>query len=499
MARNGVETSMPDTSQTHSQRSILGAGSVSYHQARMKHWDAVAAAGNERSRWARYYQKRLAEVYKFAVPPGRRILEIGCGGGDLLASLKPSFGVGLDLSRNMLQLAHRRHPELHFLQADAHNIPLTGTFDVIIFSDLFNDVWDVQGILEEVHAMSRPDTRLIINIYSRLWEIPLTLAQRMGLAQPTLTQNWLTVDDIYNLLSLSQFEVIRSWTEFILPTGIRLLAALFNKGAVRFWPFRHLALTNFILARPSPIASLHNNAEPKVSVIVPARNEAGNIHQIFERIPKMGRETEIVFVEGGSSDDTYTAIEQEMALHPEKHTQLHRQSGIGKGDAVRLGFEKATGDILMILDADLTVPPEYLPRFYKALCERKGEFINGVRLVYPMEKQAMKFLNLLGNKFFSLAFSWLLGQSIKDTLCGTKVLWKDDYLRIAANRHYFGEFDPFGDFDLLFGAAKLGLKIVDLPIRYRERTYGTTNIQRWKHGMLLLRMVLFAAARIKFV
>ena len=203
----------------------------------------------------------------------------------------------------------------------------------------------------------------------------------------------------------------------------------------------------------------------------------------------MGRGTELVFVEGHSTDDTYATIEREIARHPDRQCQLLRQTGKGKGDAVRLGFAHARGDVLMILDADLTVAPEDLPRFLNALRSGKGEFINGVRLVYPMQKQAMRFFNLLGNKFFSLAFSWLLGQSIKDTLCGTKVLSAADYQRIAAQRAYFGDFDPFGDFDLLFGAAKLNLKIVDLPIRYRERTYGTTNIQRWRHGWLLLQMV----------
>jgi glycosyltransferase involved in cell wall biosynthesis len=213
----------------------------------------------------------------------------------------------------------------------------------------------------------------------------------------------------------------------------------------------------------------------------------------------MGRGTELVFVEGHSTDDTYVTIEREIACRPDRQCQLLRQTGKGKGDAVRLGFEPARGDVLMILDADLTVAPEDLPRFLDALCSGKGEFINGVRLVYPMQKQAMRFFNLLGNKFFSLAFSWLLGQSIKDTLCGTKVVSAADYQRIAAQRAYFGDFDPFGDFDLLFGAARLNLKIVDLPIRYRERTYGTTNIQRWRHGWLLLQMVLFAARRIKFI
>jgi len=213
----------------------------------------------------------------------------------------------------------------------------------------------------------------------------------------------------------------------------------------------------------------------------------------------MGRKTELVFVEGYSKDDTYVVIEREIVAHPKWKCQLIRQTGISKGNAVRLGFEKACGDIMMIMDADLTVPPEDLPRFYAALCSGKGEFINCVRLVYPMEDQAMRFLNLVGNKFFSLAFSWLLGQPIKDTLCGTKALWKHDYDRIAANRNYFGDFDPFGDYDLFFGAAKLGLKIVDLPIRYRERTYGQTNIQRWRHNWLLLRMVFYAAWHIKFV
>jgi glycosyltransferase involved in cell wall biosynthesis len=264
------------------------------------------------------------------------------------------------------------------------------------------------------------------------------------------------------------------------------------------WPIRHLDLTNFILARPKPFG-LTQRELPSVSVIVPARNEAGNIPQIFERVPRLGRETELVFVEGHSRDNTYAAIEQALTSHPDWKCQLWRQIGVGKGDAVREGFTHATGEILMILDADLTMPPEDLPRYYQVLRSGQGEFANGVRLIYPMEGEAMRFLNLVGNRFFSAAFSWLLGQPVKDTLCGTKVLWKRDYDLIAANRAYFGDFDPFGDFDLLFGATKLNLKIVDLPIRYRERTYGATNIHRWKHGWLLLKMVWFALWRLKFV
>jgi glycosyltransferase involved in cell wall biosynthesis len=281
---------------------------------------------------------------------------------------------------------------------------------------------------------------------------------------------------------------------------VPLLSGLANRALVKLWPFSLAALTNFVIARPASLAARTTFAEqPLVSVIVPARNEAGNIESIFARVPEMGQGTELVFVEGHSEDDTYQAIERAIAKHPKRRARLLKQEGRGKGDAVRLGFANAGGEILMILDADLTVPPEDLPRFYDALVSRRGEFVNGVRLVYPMEHQAMRFLNLLGNKFFSIVFSWLVGQPIKDTLCGTKALWKRDYDLIAANRAYFGDFDPFGDFDLLFGSTKLNLKIVDLPIRYRERTYGATNINRWQHGWLIARMVVFAARRIKFV
>ncbi len=236
-----------------------------------------------------------------------------------------------------------------------------------------------------------------------------------------------------------------------------------------------------------------------VSIVCAARNEEGHIEEIIARTPELGKHTELIFVEGNSTDDTYNKIEEEIAKNPDRDLSLYKQQGKGKGDAVRCGFKHAKGDILMILDADMTVPPEDLTRFYNAIASGKGEYINGVRLVYPMEDQAMRFFNILGNKFFSLAFSWLLGQPIKDCLCGTKVLTRENYLRIAENRSYFGDFDPFGDFDLIFGASKINLKFIDLPIRYKERRYGDTNIDRWSHGWLLMKMVVFAARRIKFV
>jgi SAM-dependent methyltransferase len=470
---------------------------VEYTAARAAHWNRVAELDRTRD-WSSAYHRRLTRIFQSVVAPGQRVLEIGCGRGDLLAALRPSLGVGVDFSPHMLVRARQRHPRLHFVSADAHALDLRHRFDVVILSDVVNDLWDVEVAFKQLQRVTVPHSRVVLNFYSRLWELPLDIARSLGLARPLLEQNWLTVDDVANLLRLADFEITRAWDEILLPLDVPLVDTVANRYLAHVWPLTQAALTHLVVARPAPAPKQHPD-EPLVSVIVPARNEAGNIASIFERTPEMGRGTELVFVEGHSNDDTYASIEREVGRHPERNARLLRQKGKGKGDAVREGFAAARGDVLMILDADLTVAPEDLPRFLSALQSGKGELINGVRLVYPMEKQAMRFFNLLGNKFFSLAFSWLLGQSIKDTLCGTKVLHASNYARIAAQRAYFGDFDPFGDFDLLFGAAKLNLKIVDLPIRYRERTYGTTNIQRWRHGVLLLRMVLFAARRIKFV
>jgi glycosyltransferase involved in cell wall biosynthesis len=329
-----------------------------------------------------------------------------------------------------------------------------------------------------------------------VWNIPLSIGQALGIATPRLTQNWLAPNDMSNLLSISGLQPLRTWSEVLIPIKIPFVSEFCNRYLAKLLPFRLLDMANFTIARPMPEVVA---PPPSVSVVVAARNESGHIDELLARIPEMGSKTELIFIEGHSTDDTYAAIERAIAEHPERQCKLIRQPGKGKGDAVRAGFEIATGDILMILDADITVPPEDLPRFYDLLASGEGEFINGVRLVYPMEGNAMRFANLIGNKFFSWAFSWLLGQPIRDTLCGTKVLWRKDYLRIEKNRAYFGDFDPFGDFDLLFGAAKLNLKLLEVPIRYRARRYGETNISRWKHGWLLLRMVAFAARRIKFV
>jgi SAM-dependent methyltransferase len=466
-----------------------------YQAARRAHWDGIAR--NAPRSLGAYYRDRLKAVFGLVIPNGASVLEIGCGRGDLLAALKPALGVGVDFSEEMVRLAREAHPDLEFLVADAHQMDLGNRhFEFIVLSDVINDVWDLQAVLERLRPYCTPATRIIFNFFSHVWQGPLTLARALGLATPNLPQNWFTRHDLQNLLELSGFEVLRGWEEVVVPLPLPGLSKFANRFLSKLAPFRWLAMTNFIAARPAATAT---TPPPTVSVIVAARNEEGHIDELMVRIPEMGGGTEIVFVEGNSTDDTWGAIERAIAANPQRNCKLLKQPGKGKGDAVRTGFDAATGDILMILDADITVPPEDLPRFFDVLASGRGEFANGVRLVYPMQDEAMRFANLIGNKFFSAAFSWLLGQPIRDTLCGTKVIWSKDYMRLAANRAYFGDFDPFGDFDLLFGAAKLNLKIMEVPIRYRARRYGETNIQRWRHGVLLLRMVLFAARRVKFV
>lgn len=467
-----------------------------YTEDRRRYWDEFSRESTGWQPLRTFYQKRLAEIYRFLIPPGMRVLELGCSRGDLLAAVKPAYGVGIDLSPTMIAAAKSLYPELHFIEGDAHSIDLGAQFDYIICSDLVNDVWDVETLLKNLARHCSPSTRVLLNTYSRVWELPRRLAEKLGLVKKTLTQNWLMTSDVENLLYLANFELIRVGREILWPVPTPLVGTFFNKFVVKLWPFDLLALTSVLVARPLP---KQNRQDAKVSVVVAARNEAGNIPAIFDRVPYMGSGTELIFVEGNSSDNTFEAIQSEIARRPDVDARLFKQPGKGKGDAVRTGFQHATGELLMILDADMTVPPEDLPRFYEAWHSGKADFVNGVRLVYPMENRAMRFFNLLGNRFFSLVFTWLLNQNIQDTLCGTKVLSKHNYEFIAANRSYFGDFDPFGDFDLLFGAAKYNLKIVDLPIRYAERTYGDTNIQRWRHGVILLRMAFLAMRRIKFV
>jgi len=460
--------------------------------------ERLAAA---RARWIRrnrFFFEEDWRYMRFLVAPGKRVLDLGSGTGELLARLAPGEGVGIDFSPAMTEAARAKHPQLRFITADVEKLSQSATpagpFDVIVMSDTVGSLDDCLETFRGLHRFCKPETRLVVTYYSRLWEPLFRLGAALRLKQASLPQNWLSHRDIANLLQLADFEVIKREWRILWPYRMLGLGRLINRYVATLPLLRKLCLRNYIVARPRPQPA----QEPlSVSIIVPCRNERGNIEPAVLRTPRFGRAIEMIFVEGGSGDGTWEEIQRVIAAHPARDIKAVKQTGKGKGDAVRAGFAAATGDIVMILDADLTMPPEDLPKYYDALAGGKGEFVNGSRLVYPMEKQAMRFLNLLANHFFSALFTYLLNQRYTDTLCGTKALLRRDYEELARNRGYFGEFDPFGDYDLIFGASKLNLKTAEIPIRYAAREYGETQISRFRHGWLLLRMVFFAFRKLK--
>jgi ubiquinone/menaquinone biosynthesis C-methylase UbiE len=440
------------------------------------------------------YRAMLAHYYGLLIPAEASVLEVGCGSGELLSRLRAARRVGIDLSENQISAARLKAPDCEFHAQAAEALELGERFDYIIISDTLNFAADVQQILERLHTVSHPGTRLIVNFPSALWRPAFALARGIGLESSAPESNWLATTDVLGLMALADWEPLVVQPRILCPVRGLGIGDAINRWVAPL--FSWFCLTVFCVARSS---RGRETGPLSVSVVIPARNEAGNIEAAVRRTPNMGAGTELIFVEGHSKDNTWEEIERVARENPGRRIKILRQEGTGKGDAVRAGFAAAEGDLFMILDADLTMPPEELPKFYEAVVSGRTEFANGSRLVYPMEKAAMRFLNMCANKAFGILFSWILGQPLKDTLCGTKVLRRADYARIAANRAFFGEFDPFGDFDLLFGAAHLNLKVVDVPVRYRDRTYGSTNIHRWRHGWLLLRMVLFAARKLKFV
>ena len=455
----------------------------------------------ERDAWiARnpHYHEEDLNYLNFLVPQGLRVLVLGGDIGRVLDRLKPSYGVGVSISGKMIALARDRFPDYEYHVGDVEDpqilSALTGTFDVIVLVDMMGLLEDCEAMLASLQKFSQSDTRVVIAYWSHLWEPILKVASTFGYRMPQVEENWLSTADIDNLLNLSDFEIIkREWRQLV-PKRLLGLGAVINRYIATLPVIRHFCLRNYIVARTLPKGLKHNLS---VSIIIPCRNERGNIEAAVERLPRFAEDMEIIFVEGHSKDGTLEECSRVKDKRTDLDIKVLVQDGKGKGDAVRKGFEAARGDVLMILDADLTVPPEVLPKFYSAIQRGKGDFINGTRLVYPMEKGAMRFLNFLANRAFAVIFSFLLNQRFSDTLCGTKVLRRTHYLQIANNRAYFGEFDPFGDFDLIFGAVKLNLKIAEIPIRYAERSYGETQISRFQHGWLLLRMVIFAWRKLK--
>ena len=445
-----------------------------------------------------FFHSEDLRYLRFLIPPGSRVLEVGCGTGSLLAALEPSLGVGLDISPAMVEQARRLHPGCQFFVGDAESAEviaaLPGPFDVILISDTIGAFDDCQETLELLHQQCTRETRVVVAYYSHLWEPLVSFAELIGWRNKQPLQNALSPRDIRALAELADFEVIKSEARLLCPLRLLGIGRFINRFISILPVIRQLSLRHYSVCRSIRCSK---DGIGSASVVIPARNERGNIEAAIKRIPRFCEDIEVIFIEGHSSDGTLDEIKRVAEAYPEWDIKVMTQTGKGKADAVFTAFDAARGDVLMILDADLTMPPEQLPKFWHAISGGKGEFINGSRLVYSMEDRAMQFLNLIANKSFSIIFSWLLDQRFTDTLCGTKVMRRTDYDRLKKGRAYFGDFDPFGDFDLIFGATKLNLRSVDVPIRYSARTYGETQISRFRHGIMLIKMIIFAFFRIK--
>lgn len=464
-----------------------------------KHFDWVAENDAGPRKFQGGFRAQTRESLRFHVPEGMRVLEWGCGPGDLLASLKPSRGLGIDLSPKMVKRAKAAHPDAHldFREGDLHELVVEEKFDVIILDYLPGYLQDIHQCVANLKAACHARTRIYLLSLNHVWKPLLEFGKLCGLVtrQPE-GANWISRNDLCNILELNSFEVVKQSTEQLLPFRLPLFSAFFNSFLVRLPLFRQLGMSDAVIARP--VAKPEIKGEISCSVVVPARNESGNIRDALERIPTLGKQTEVIFVEGNSADDTWEVIQREVEAYNGPHKVKYlQQPGKGKWDAVFAGFEVAQGDVLVIQDGDLTAPPEDLPKFYEAIAEGHCEFANGCRLVYPMESKAMRFLNLLGNKFFAMALSFVLGQNLKDSLCGTKMMLRADYERLLKRIEVLGDFDPFGDFNLLFGSSMLDLRIRDVLVRYRDRQYGDTNISRFRHGFILLQMICFGLRKVK--
>lgn len=453
-----------------------------------------AAVAPSRSRWlARrgYYYDLMRRALGFFVEPGERVLNVRSQTGWMLDAVKPAEGVGLEITQEMVDVAREEHPQFCYEVGfpDVHVVE--GKFDAIIVADP-GETADLQKEFENLRRCCHRGTRLYIYGYNPLWEAPLKLMEKLGLKMPQPEQNWLTEFDFRGILELSGFQLLKVHYLGLLPVGIPVLSWFCNDVLAAIPGLRRLCLIQVIVARPVPEGGVVGDYS--VSVIVPCRNEEGNIESAVKRLPLLGKTTEIIFCDDKSTDGTRAEVERMMREHPDKNIRLVDGPGICKAKNVWAGFDAAKNDILLILDADLAVMPEEMPRFIEALAGNCGEFINGSRLVYPVPRAAMKTFNRVGNVVFSCLFSMLLGQRIKDTLCGTKVLWRRDWLRMRKYVDYWGVSDRWGDYDLLLGAAKLNLRIIDLPVHYQERVAGVSKMTRVLHNARIMLFIMWNAA-----
>jgi ubiquinone/menaquinone biosynthesis C-methylase UbiE len=441
-----------------------------------KHFNLIAEDYDKWKRKNAYYNSNIKSFLKMAVRPDSRVLEIGCATGENLASTRPSAGVGIDINPKMIKIAKEKFPQHTFIQSSIEDFQHPEKFDYIIMIDLVDHAYDIIDIFEGIYKFCHPTTKIIITAINPWWEPVLSFMQKIRAKIPEGPHNFIEKRNLSKIIELLDFSVNYFGYMLLFPIYIPILSFLANRIGTRIWGINKLSFVQYAVLRP--LSRNRNDLEMGCSVVIPCYNEAGNIEEAVRRIPKMGRETEIIIVDDGSTDQTADIARRLMKGYPNLKFIQHG-SNKGKGFAVKQGFDSSAQEILMILDADMSVAPEELPRFFAPLNKGICDFVNGTRMIYPMEKQAMRFLNLLGNKIFSLIMTFIVGQHLTDTLCGTKALYKKNYRCIKMG------LDRWGDFDLLFGAAKSGNRIAEVPIHYMSRKTGESKMKTLKHGLHL--------------
>ena len=460
-----------------------------------------------RDKWLRKGRTFHTEDLKFLkeiIPEKSNILELGCGNGQLLASLKPNYGLGVDFSKKLIKEAKKKYHKLNFVETDIEKLSKTignkTKFDFVIICDTIGYLEDITDTLDSLHCFFNEDTRLIVSYYSPFWAPLLNLATLLKLKMVNINSTLLGTSDIFNFLDNSHYQTVRIDRKILMPFYFFGIERLVNRYVAPLPLLSNLCLRHYNISRSLKVINIKKKS---ASVIIPCKNERGNVVSAIKRLPRFTDDIEVIFVEGNSSDGTWKEINKVIKIYNKRDKKFkikaYKQPSKGKADAVFYAFDKATNDILIILDGDLTVAPETLKKFWDKISSGEAEYVNGSRLIYPMDNNAMRLLNYIANKLFSILFTWLLGQRFTDTLCGTKVISKKNYLRAKKKNKDLGNFDPFGDFFIIFGASRLCLKINEVPIRYKARVYGKTQISRFSHGILLIKMLIFAFLKIKAI
>ena len=442
-------------------------------------FDVMAKDGDiyRRNNWE--YHDRIRRFYQQIIPRGSRVLEIGCARGDLIASVEPSYGLGIDISGNMVEEAKRKYPDLDFRQGEIEALPPRTDFDYIILSNLVDYIEDLYLFFYRLKDWTNDNTKIVITNFNPLWAPVVRMQAKLWLRVPEAQRNFVTLLDICNILDVLGYDVSESGYRLISPLYIPLVSFFLNKLVPRLYAINNLSSTQYVVCRRKQAASKRDALS--CTVVVPCHNEEGNVEECVKRIPTVGRATEIIIVDDGSTDKTYD-IAQRLSREDPRVRMIRFDKNRGKANAVKAGFDNATGDVLVILDADMAVMPEEIPKFFNTIADGRAEFVNGTRMVYPIEKEAMKFANYIGNKIFGIVLSVIVGQRNTDTLCGTKGLLKRHWQHIDMKGH------GWGDFDLLYGAARLKLKMVEMPVRYKKRMSGRSKMKALRHGLGMLKI-----------